>query len=342
MITRRAWAVLALFAVACSAPPSFIGLAGSDAGAVDAGPSAATACADLASAECAELEICAKVLLETRYGSVPTCESRLGASCTRSLGAPSTGNTARHAEACAQKYTTWSCADYLSNADLPAACTPPTGTLPSGSACSFAAQCRTGFCAIAQNVACGTCAPSPAVGDSCASLSTCGAHLLCLPGARVCGTLGAPGAECSKDAPCGAHLSCIGARTATGVPGRCQSSATASGIPCDPTLAKGPGCDYDGSLVCNGQTKTCEPLTISPAGGPCDLEDHQFATCAADGRCNTNEAGATGSCSAAAADGEACSAAGAGPSCLPPARCIVTFASSTSGTCQPDGTTACK
>jgi hypothetical protein len=343
MLSRRGWVACVFLGLGCSAPPSFIGPATKDANAgEDANASASTACTNLATAECAELESCSDVLLQTRYGSVATCESRLKESCERSLEAPSTGNSPQKAEACAQAYPTWSCLDYLGNTNLPSSCEQPTGALANGSACAFAAQCTTGFCAIAPQAACGTCAPLPQTGETCANLSSCGPHLQCLPVSKVCGTLGLSGARCSKGAPCGAHLSCVGADSATSTAGTCQASATVAGSRCDPALVKGPGCDFDGALVCNAQSKTCEPLTISAGGGPCDADDHQFATCAASGTCSTSEAGATGTCTSAAADSEACTTSGDGPGCLAPARCITTSSSATTGTCQDDGSTSCK
>lgn len=336
----REWAVSALVGVACSAPPSFIGPA-SNASA-DAGPSAMTACGDLATAQCAELEGCSSVLMQTRYGTLATCQVRLAATCATALVAPSTGNSAAQVEACAQAYPSWSCTDYLGNVNLPAACAQRAGGLATGNACAFAAQCATGFCAIPPNAACGACAPQPQLGDSCSNLSSCGQRLICLSGSQVCGTFGAAGAMCSNGAPCGAHLSCIGADAATGALGTCEASAELTGVACDPTLKKGPGCDYDDGLTCNGQTKKCAPLTISAGGGPCNSNNDQFAACAAGGTCSTSETGAMGTCMSGAADGHACTVGGEGPACLQPARCIVASDSSTSGTCEEDDGAACK
>jgi hypothetical protein len=338
MTTRRGWATLVLLGMACSTPPSNIGPATADASG-DSGPSPMKACTDLATAECSELESCSNVLMQTRFGSLSTCQTRLSVSCISALGAPSTGNTAHDAEACAQAYPSWSCSDYLANINLPAACAQPTGTLANGSACAFAAQCSTGFCAIPPNAPCGTCAPLPSLGDSCANLSSCGERLVCLPLSKVCGTFGELGAVCGKDTPCGAHLSCVGANNAKGTLGTCQASQGVAGAPCDPGLVKGPGCDYDGNLTCNSQSKTCDPLTVSGPGGGCDFQSGQFATCAAGGTCTTMEAGAAGTCVAAAADGQSCSPTGHGPTCLSPARCIVTSAGATTGTCQLDSAT---
>jgi hypothetical protein len=341
MVTRYpGWTAFVLLAFACSTPPSFVG-PGSDAG-TDSGPSAMAACAALSTAECAKLEGCSSVLMETRYGSVAICQTRLDESCTTALAAPSTGNSAEQAAACAEAYPTWSCLDYLGNVNLPAACAQKPGSLPNGSACAFAAQCTTGFCALPPNAACGMCAPQPATGDSCLDLSTCGQRLLCFAASKVCGTLGASGGSCSSDAPCGPHLSCIGANDTKGVLGKCEASAGLAGAACDPTLVTGPGCDYDGDLTCNAKSKVCEPLTISPGGGPCGAVSDQFAACTASGTCSTSVVGATGICRAAAADGQGCTTAAGGPGCVPPARCIVTSSSSTNGTCQLDDSTACK
>ncbi len=282
------------------------------------------------------------MLLQTRYGTVTACQARLTESCTTALAARSTGNSPDRVAACARAYSTWSCADYLGDVQVPAACAEPHGALATGTACAFAAQCVTGFCAIQSGSACGSCAPPPAAADSCSNLTSCGQGLLCLPGSHVCGALGASGAACGKDAPCGAHLSCTGASDARGTAGTCQASAALAGSPCDPMLVTGPGCDYEAGLTCNSRSKRCEALVISGAGGPCDLDNHQFAVCAAGGTCSTSEAGALGSCTSAAADGQACATTAQGPACLAPARCITTSPGSTSGLCQEDNASTCR
>jgi hypothetical protein len=341
-MTRRGWAAYVLLGVGCSTPPSFLGPVSGDGGPPrDASTSVASACADLAAAQCAELSACASVLLQTRYGSTSTCESRLSASCARSLAAPHTGATPSQTEACAQAYAAWSCADYLANVDLPAACAPPIGEEATGGACAFAAECKTGFCALPPSAACGVCASPPTSGEPCSELTSCGRGLVCLP-SRVCGTLGLMGAACTQGAPCGPHLSCVGANSTKHTPGTCKAAVTVAGGACDPTAATVAGCDFDEGLVCNGASKQCEALVISPPGGVCDVSNHQFATCVASGTCSTAEAGAVGSCIPAADDGAECSATGVGPACSPPARCIVPANGSASGTCQPDGVATCK
>jgi hypothetical protein len=302
----------------------------------------ASACAELASAQCAGLQSCSAVLLEARYGTVAACETRTAEGCVNALGAPSTGNSASISAACARTYPTWSCADLLGNVSPSAACAQARGALNVGAPCAFAAQCATGFCAIAPSSACGTCADLPSAGDSCADLTSCGQGLVCFAGSRVCGTLGGAGSPCAAAAPCGAHLSCIGADAARGTSGVCQTSASLVGSTCDPTLATGPGCDYDDGLACDGQSKVCEPFSVSLAGGPCDTQDHELAVCGASGTCSTSAPGNTGTCSAAAADGQPCTTSGAGgPACLPPSRCIATGTGGATGTCQQDGATTC-
>jgi hypothetical protein len=326
--------------VACSAPPSFVGPT-SDASA-EAGPSIAKACTDEAMAQCTELASCSNVLIGTRYGSASMCQTRVAESCVAGLMAPSTGNSAEQVEDCAQAYSSWACSDFLENMNVPAPCAQRMGSFANGAFCAFPGQCASGFCAIPEAETCGVCAPPPRAGDSCVNLSTCGQQLVCLLPARVCGTLGALDEACSNTAPCGPHLSCIGADQAKSILGKCQSSASAPGAACDPTLAKGPGCDFDSGLTCNAQSKLCEPLTVSPPGGPCNSFGHQFAACESSGTCSTSAAGVTGVCGAAAADGEACTTGAGGPTCLPPARCIVAVSGSTSGTCQLPDSSACK
>jgi hypothetical protein len=332
-------ALLGLLGVACSTPPSFVGPADAS---TEAGPSNMKACSDLATAECSKLEGCSSTIMEIRYGSVATCEARQLAICMNALAAPSTGNTASKTEACVEAYASWACTDYFNNVNSPAACAQPTGDIALGQACNFPAQCVTGFCAVPPNAACGTCAAAPSPDDSCANLTSCGPGLLCLSSARVCGTYGVANATCSAAAPCGAHLSCIGAEATKGIPGRCEPSTPLIGGACDPTFVKGPGCDYDDGLVCNSKSRHCERLTVSPAHGPCDSNDSQYAACSTSGICTTTLPAATGVCVPAAPDGKGCSTASTGPGCLAPARCILSSGSSISGTCQVDTGTNCK
>jgi hypothetical protein len=332
------WAAVVFLGVACSTPPSFVGPA--DAG-MDSGPSNTMACADLATAQCTKLETCSRVIMQIKYGSVAVCEARAADLCMNALAAPSTGNTPDKTEACVQAYPSWACADYFNNVNAPTACAQTTGELANGKACAFPAQCVSGFCEVSANATCGTCAPAPSPGESCENLASCGQGLLCLGTLKVCRAYGVAGSTCNADAPCGANFSCIGAEPSKGITGHCEPSTALIGAKCDPTLVKGPGCDYDAGLVCNSKSKVCETISVSQVGGPCNSVNNQYAPCAANGKCSTTEEGATGTCSAAVPDGKPCSTTG-GPSCLTPARCIVTSSGSTSGTCQVDDSSSCK
>jgi len=340
---RAGWLALGFSLAACGGTSTTIVGTGTDAGAdadANSGPSVSTACGASAAAQCAKLESCSSELMKVRYGTTATCEIRLTANCTSALAAPSTGNTPTDTLACSKAYAGWDCTDYLNGVNVPDACTQKKGQLATAASCAFPAQCATGFCAIPPNAACGSCQEAPGAGDSCSDLATCGQGLTCFANSKVCGTLGASGASCDKGTPCGAHLNCIGANAKTGTMGTCTASATKAGDSCDSTLTTGPGCDNDVGLTCNSLSEECEPITVSNGGGPCDKDNDQFATCAAGGTCSTSEAGAMGTCAAAASDGHACSTATGGPGCLSPARCVVT--TGMSGTCQvPDGTT-CK
>jgi hypothetical protein len=347
------WSAFVLFGVACGSG-SVSTSAGSDGG-TDGGRSGDSSqgsgldgmavmasCAAEAMAECAKLESCSTLLMQTRYGSVDTCNTRLTATCLNALEAPSTGATPKAAEACSKAFESWACDDYLSNISPPSACIQKTGTRANGAACAFPAQCTTGFCALSPRSDCGVCAALPKAGDSCADLTSCGQGLVCFSTAKVCGTYGTSGASCGTDSPCGPHLSCIGADTKTGAKGECAASVSVVGTACDPKLETGPGCDYDGGLTCNTESKQCEPIVVSSGTGPCDFDNHQYAVCSASGTCTTSEAGVTGMCVPAAADGKVCSIATGGQTCLLPSRCIVSTDGGTSGICQVEAAPSCK
>jgi hypothetical protein len=342
---------LALVGTACGSSPSSNGPT-SDAGnadvkdggvlgdavlAGDAGADASKAimmgCAAVAASECAKLESCSSLVLQSRYGSVATCESRTQEICENALSTPATGNTASQVSACAMAYAGWGCTDFLNAENTPKACIQPTGKLPNGMTCAFPGECTTGFCAIEPHAVCGACADVPKAGDSCANLTSCGQNLHCFAASKVCGEVAALAAQCDEDTPCGAHLSCIGAVAATHTQGTCQASA-AKGATCDPTLVNGPGCDFYAGLTCDVSSKQCVSITVSATGGACGLDDGSFATCGTSGTCSTSEAGAAGTCTVAAADGAACSTQSTGPGCLWPARCITATETAMTGTCQ--------
>jgi hypothetical protein len=295
------------------------------------GPSADQACTDSAHAVCSKMQTCAPANVQTAYGDEPTCETRIKASCTNSLSAPSTGAAPSSTEACAQAYANYACADYLNKTNIPTACQQVTGSIATGAACEFPGQCQSGFCAVAPGSACGKCAATPKQGDSCAQLTSCGPTLTCSSDTLVCTTVAAQGAACGSGQPCGAGLSCVAAG-GTGTAGTCQTAGAQVGATCDGSLKTGPGCDFALGFYCDGKTKQCAQTTYTGGGTACGYmaDAGTLVECTA-GSCNN------AACAARAADNGACvvpdgGAAATAAGCLPPARCVAT--SGANGTCQ--------
>ena len=326
---KASWIVLGVALTACSSSTT-TGTGDGGGG----GISAQQACQDEAHARCTRYQSCAPGRVAIQYGDEGTCESRYAANCVTALSAPSNGNTPTLAEGCGQAFAVWDCTDFLNDANIPAACAQATGSIATGTACSFAGQCQTGFCAIPPSASCGVCAAPPSAGDSCAQLSTCGPGLVCTTDTQTCVALAAQGATCGKGAPCGAGLSCVGSQPANDVAGTCQPAGAQAGAACDPTVQTSAGCDRNQLLACNTQTKQCAALTVAAAGQPCGTNDvnDQTAFCSSNGVCSSTAANMPGTCTAAAADGAACDTQN-GPGCMLLSRCVVS-GSGTAGTCQ--------
>jgi hypothetical protein len=275
-----------------------------------------------------------------RYASQSACESREAADCTSALAASLNGNTPDAVEGCAGAYAGWDCADYLGDENIPTACRQQLGPVANGGGCAVDGQCQSGFCATAPGAPCGACAAPPKAGGSCAELTSCGPGLVCTQDTFACVAPGVRGSACGKGAVCGAGLSCVGASPATEKPGTCAPAGEHAGAPCDPTLAKGTGCDRDAGLVCSATSHVCEPLVVAAIGQACGGDvGGQPVDCEAEGICVGAMAAKPGTCKAAAADGAPCDAVH-GPGCELPARCIGR-GGTTSGTCQYSGAQSC-
>jgi hypothetical protein len=315
-----------------------VGSCGSDSS-PDAGTgsvTAAVACADIAHARCTRLMTCSPTVLSLRYASESDCEARELALCTNQLAAAGTGNSPTHTEACSQAVAQWACPAFIGNFAAPASCQQQTGSGANGAACEFPGQCQSGFCAVVPGSQCGTCAAPPTAGSSCAQLDTCGPNLVCTTDNQTCAALVASGGACGKGAPCAADLSCVGS-TATKM-GTCMTAVATAGADCDPTQQTGPGCDRDGGLVCNGQTKKCAAIAVVGGGTACGAVNGQNQPCGDNGTCSVSTG--QGTCTAAAADGTACDTA-AGPGCMAFAHCVVSSAGATAGTCQAQSAATC-
>ena len=312
---------------------------GADAGDAPSSPTVAQSCADLAQAQCAKRMTCSNGVSITRlYGTMDTCISRATAQCTVGLAAPASGNSVALAEQCVGDYAQIACGDFLDGV-LTDVCAP-FGSRAAGQPCAFNGQCASGFCSGTKTAACGTCAVSPAAGDSCAT-SNCGHGQTCVAATTMCEDYGATGGACSTTAPCGSGLSCTGILSTVASSGTCQSAAVDVGAACGGTM---PGCSGAIGLFCGGTVgaKACAATTFVSDGMPCgQLSTTSHVECTAGGCYTaTGLAGTTetGTCKADAADGAACDTV-LGPACLTPSRCVPTGAGS-AGVCTfPSGAT---
>ncbi len=329
------------------------------------------ACNDYAAARCTRYDTCTGGTHSIAvYGSVATCESRTSAECVLELVAPETSQTAATVEACAVSIGTQSCADIFDEVPT-VACTPTPGSLTTGAACITSSQCASSYCALGPDAVCGSCAAVPQAGAHCASTDECGDRggLTCAGG--VCIPIGQTGSPCTSAIPCGYGLSCVGTTATT--PGTCQAAVSDAGAACDPTGTTAPSCSADLGLTCDPVALTCVPTSYAAAGKPCGDLDGGVGGCAAgacvieapdagkvvDAGVDASDAGDggddaaavdagpapsapdIGACVAAVTEGTACDVS-LGPTCLPPAKCVLSGDGGTAGTCTlPSGTT-CK
>ncbi len=293
------------------------------------GPTPQQACADLATALCAQLSSCAIDAVPIRFGDDATCKAREAASCANSLAAASTGATPASVEGCAQTLPTVSCPDLVNNT-LPAACQAQVGKVAVDGACAFNAQCGTQFCAVDRNTNCGVCATQPKAGDSCVNLGSCGPGLKCVNGNTTCAAAGTTAGEaCDKDNPCGAGFSCVGSKTATMTMGMCETAVATAVAACDPKRQTSAGCDQNAGLTCDPTSKTCVALQLADFGATCD---NAVTVCKAGATCVIPTGANAGTCIAAPADSQPCDTA-SGPSCLNLSRCIAS-GTGTVGVCM--------
>ena len=307
------WIVLGLFVVGC----------GTDL-------TADQACSDVAASRCSKLSTCSATDLERRWGDFATCDTREKLACMQGLAAHATAATPTSTETCSTALEASTCDAFLSGVTPPAECLAQKGTAMLGAACAFSAQCSSGFCALASDALCGTCAAMPVAGDSCATTG-CGPELSCVKATMLCQAPVAGGGACDRTLPCGTGLSCVGSTMTT--MGTCMADVTSVGATCDPLRKTGPTCDAGSGLACNTMTKQCVMQPDAAAGMPCGLISNVETRCAAGATCEVPTGATAGTCVAPAADGAACDATN-GPECLFPAKCVA-------GTCQLPGSATC-
>lgn len=279
-----------------------------------------SACSTLAAAICKRLGSCTQFALSISYADEANCEAREKINCLNSLNATGTGNTADTAQSCAAAAPSASCNDLFSNHQIPDACKTPAGTLADGTACSDDAQCKGKRCRIPAGQTCGACSTPAAGGAACAVTGDCDYGLVCAN--MVCVAPGGGGASCDAGHPCGGGFACKA--------GTC-SAVLAAGATCDATAQN---CDFLAGLYCDPNTKVCAQVTTAAAGAACGLSASGYALCGARGFCRKAAGAQTGTCVAAAADGQPCDTTN-GPLCTAPATC-------SGGVCKLPDSTACK
>ncbi|MBI5547151.1 MAG: hypothetical protein HY901_24995 [Deltaproteobacteria bacterium] len=171
--------------------------------------------------------------------------------------------------------------DAVKAGDLGPDCAAVAGTLADGAACGDDSQCQSHFCARASDALCGTCSPKSTEGGACVN-GACSAGLVCPKGSSTC---------------------------IKPVAGKAGDACTYQ-EQCD--LANGVACDTTSS-------KKCMQIAVAEdTGDSCGITMAGFVICPASGTCSALFGG---TCSAAAADGDACSDSDTGPKCLLPAKC---------------------
>jgi hypothetical protein len=327
----HAGAFASLLVLSCS--PASVGVA-------DAGPTSDAACADSAYARCSRLQSCSPTALQQRDGDVNTCEAITKSNCLANLAAPSTGATIAAQEACAQAIPGWACGDYLLDQNAPPECQQAVGSLPSGAACAFPAQCQTGFCAIPPGALCGTCAAVPRQGDSCAQLTSCGTGLACDGVSSLCLAPAQSMAACAPGQSCATGDACAGANAATGASGTCRLAVESLGAACSSSTNE---CDFLAGLTCNTQSAQCVAAQLVGPGQACNYvaSANQTMFCGGGSRCLSATSGAQGTCSGASSPGGPCDLV-AGPACIGASRCVVDSEGGTGGTCLVADGTSCR
>lgn len=291
--------------------------------------SAQTACTKVATARCDRLAACSMADLQKRWADEPSCVDRETQLCEESLVAPATAATPATVDACAVALAASTC-DSLFDVAPPTACLAQHGSGATGAACSFPAQCASGYCSVDDTQLCGTCQPEPVAGASCASAG-CGQSMSCVASTMQCQVPVVAGGACSSDLPCAETLDCVGA-TQTAM-GTCMASLTTAGSTCDPRRMTGPSCSTTAGLACNTSTKQCVTQPLVAAGQQCGQIANVNTRCLAGATCQIATGATTGTCVAPAADGATCNPTN-GPGCEQGARCV-------NGTCQLPGSQTC-
>ncbi len=322
---RKVWFAVAVFAVHFGCSSS------GDTPTV----SADQACTDFAATLCDQIQNCAAPFVGITYGDAATCKARTKIDCLQANSAPSSAATASDIAACAAAAKSAKCADLLNNV-WPNECAPKSGGVADGAPCGTDSQCKSAFCGLDENKeVCGVCAVPPVENGPCVR-GRCPRPFTCSQDGTTCSRAVAVGGACDPKKACAAGSHCYASK--------CVADVATEGSACDENV--GPNCDGAKGFIC--LAKKCVKLTLVGAGVECGIKFEgtavkSFTLCEKSGWCKGIDTMAmppkfTGTCEAAAADGQACVADadfGKGPGCVEPAECIA-------GKCTLPDATTCK
>jgi hypothetical protein len=318
MLKRDGFAACVLLAMGAGGCGN-ISTESTDGGDARAPVSVAQACSDVDTSLCSALGACSAFALQLTFGDMATCVTRNDLGCTIGQMEPGVGRTTDDLEACAHAVPAATCPDLIAG-KMPAACQDKPGTVINGAACGAATQCQSTFCN--KNGACGVCAPRQAAGQSCNSDPQCAQNLVCASGSS-CVMPAEANIACDDKHPCRADLYCKA--------GVCSTKGGAGDSCADTDKA----CDLLKGVGCNPFTKICQNIHVAKKGDPCGIVAGTLVLCEASGLCEGATLAVPGTCTAAAADGAACSNDAGGRSCLPPANCV-------NGICRLPATSSCQ
>lgn len=298
----RALGLLLLFSLAASCSSG-------DDGAEPAAITTAQACADWASAVCAQTSTCAPARLGDSFRDLSTCLHWETEICTRITSAEGAQGTASQWKSCAGAIQDATCDEWLhaGTEELDEACAI-AGALEDGSACRYGEQCASAFCRTPDGLDCGVCASKRPLGTACTDSYECEGDLICQ---AVCIEPAGAGADCDDVMLCDEAFVCVGADA--GTPGICRKPL-AEGEGCDP---QADACDWQVRLFCHPELGTCQSVDLAPVGAACGRQpDGSYV------RCEGFSAfcGDTDTCVPTLADGASCDPAGT--PCTSPAECI--------------------
>jgi hypothetical protein len=274
------------------------------------------ACIRSAETSCELDNKCSPFYIRWAWGDLATCKALTTIGCEARLGANGSNWTPSATEACRLSYLSLSCEEWLNGTEAPAACRPPPGALPDGTACGNAAQCEHGYCKKPRGSRCGVCSVKAPAGAACERSADC-QFGLCI--GKACVPWSTTGEPCDD-----LHLCYTGACSAgPGASGVCLASIHTQDASCNPDAD---GCDLFDGLECNAQTSTCQLIALGTQGEGC--QDTALFPCTRFGICSNNV------CEESPLLGAPCDAIN-GASCLYPGTCI-------GGVCVLDDPNTCR